>query len=426
MDTSIFKPYESLNIERYLIPAPRASFGSKTKNNEKIGLEIELEKVSYKDDPPPYWQTIADGSLKVRGQEFILCCYSNKAKQAINLLKNSLKKSDCSVRTSVHVHLNVEDFNPLQTLLMAYYYMLFETPLIRFSGGRFNNFFCVPLHEWWDGSPATLLRWNKYSAINVLPRLHRDDGRHLSTIEFRQMKGNLNEEYIQNWIDLIVKLKQYVATTNIDNFLKILLEANTTSSYAPLMKEIFKDKVDLLYYPEIEKDIEETISRLKLKFYKIGIFNDELPFNPGSKVLDFSKGLSLTYPISGNMAEFLAYNEEKTKKDDTKKIDLGPIEDHFPNLPPETLRGRANQNIRLNRNLEVNINPIPAPNFENLEIRIIDDEIEADRTRTQERITRAQVQAQQQILRNLANTQAAIAGQTQWRAAPNDQPEGLI
>lgn len=274
-DLHLFENVTKLNLAQKLVPTPKAAFGTKTKTNEKIGIEVELEKVRFKDgnNPPPYWTVTNDGSLKVNGAEFIICCYSNKTKPVIKILKDSLEKSDCSSRTSVHIHLNIDNLTPTQIILFAYYYMLFEIPLIKFSGGRFSNFFCVPLHEWWSGDPNTILKWSKYSAINVLPRLHRDDGRSLATIEFRQMRGNINEDYIQNWVDLIVKIKHYIVETNIPDFFKLLITANKTSSYGPLLKEIFKDKADLLYYPEINKDIEETISRLKIKFMRLGVFD---------------------------------------------------------------------------------------------------------------------------------------------------------
>lgn len=275
-DLNIFDRFKNVIITPRLIPAPKAAFGTKTKTNEKIGIEVELEKTQLKQNlnTVPYWTMTTDGSLKIQGQEFIICCYSNKTKQAIKILQESLHRSDSSQRTSVHIHINVDNLTPIQLILFTYIYMLFEIPLIKYSGGRFNNFFCVPVNEWWSGDPQYLLNWPKYSAINLLPKLHRDNGLHLSTIEFRQMKGNLNEDYIQNWVDLIVKLKQYTLSTNIEDFLKLLITANTTSSYNPLLKEIFKDKADLLYYPEINKNIEESISKLKFKLFKFNIFKN--------------------------------------------------------------------------------------------------------------------------------------------------------
>lgn len=276
-------PFERLintpQFEVTLLPPPKAAIGAKNKSNEKVGLEIELEKVQFHGprDLIPYWQVTTDGSLKVNGREFITCVYTNKVKQAIVTLKENLRRYDANPRTSVHVHMNIADLNPLQVYLFALYYSIFEYPLVKFSGGRFSNFFCVPIHEWWDGGAGALTRWPKYSAINILPRLHRDNGQHLSTIEFRQMRGNLNEDYIQNWIDIILRLKTYIKEQSLEKYMTVLEEGNRTSSYNPLLKEIFKDKADLLYYPEINKDIEESIMRMKLKMFRLGVFKYELP-----------------------------------------------------------------------------------------------------------------------------------------------------
>lgn len=264
------------NIKEYVLIPPKAVIGKKLKANEKIGIEVELEKVRSIQQRVPYWTTTNDGSLKIRGKEFTICVYSNKAKQAIEILKNNLKSKDYSLRTSVHIHLNVYDLTAEEILLLTYYYYIFETSLIRFSGGRFNNFFCVPVNHWWNGHPSHLLQWKKYSSINVFPRLHSNPDTRFSTVEFRSMKGNLNEDYIQNWVDLIVNLKNFVRGKTLEDFFPFLLSANSNSSYYPLVKQIFKNKADILYTPELEIDTETSISKLKHYFLQQNVLEETI------------------------------------------------------------------------------------------------------------------------------------------------------
>lgn len=294
-------------IEDYTLAPPKALIGTKLKTNEKIGIEVELEKVKITQQRIPYWTTTNDGSLKVRGKEFTICVYSNKAKQAIEILKNNLKSKDYSPRTSIHIHLNVYDLTVEEVLLLTYYYYIFETSLIRFSGGRFNNFFCVPINHWWNGHPAHLLQWKKYSSINVFPRLHNNPDDRFSTIEFRSMKGNLNEEYIQNWVDLIVSLKHFVQGKTFEDFFPFLLSANSNSSYYPLVKQIFKHKADILYTPELEVDTETSISKLKHYLTQQGI-------------LSYYTHKTFSGFITGPIYEALRIPPEKPEKATTKKI----------------------------------------------------------------------------------------------------------
>lgn len=243
--------------------APRTMLGSKLKTNEKIGIEVELEKVSA--NKIPYWSSTTDGSLKIRGREFTICVYSNKVSQALKILQQSLSQKDHSVRTSIHIHLDVSDLSTEELALLVMYYFIFETPLIQFSGGRFNNFFCVPINQWWDGNLDNLLKWPKYSSINVLPAIHGSKNAHYSTVEFRSMKGNLNTEYIQNWVNLIVSLKTFIRGKTLEEFFTWLFTANTDSSYYPLAKTIFKNNAALLYSPEMETTVEASILLLKNK-----------------------------------------------------------------------------------------------------------------------------------------------------------------
>lgn len=252
-----------------LLNTPAARIGKKVKNTDKIGIEIELEKVNIKNPRVNdfLWKIQEDGSLKNRGKEFTICIYSNKVLEALANLKENLSSYEASPRTGIHIHLNIGDLSMEEILLFVYIYYIFETPLIKYTGGRFKNNFCVPLNESWSLDPTSLLNWKKYNAINVFPKLHTNPDIRLSTIEFRQMKGNFNEEYINTWVQLIMAMKIYVKGKSLSDFLDTIEHANSNSSYNILMKEIFKEYYNALQYSDINKDIESSILNIKTYLY---------------------------------------------------------------------------------------------------------------------------------------------------------------
>jgi hypothetical protein len=246
---------------RYLLPSPTTKLGRKTSKNEKIGIEIELEKV-ITTKKSELWKTQDDGSLKIDGKEFTICIYSDKTIDALNELDSCLTRKESNSRTGVHIHINISDLNIEEILLFIYLYYIFEIPLIKFSGERFNNIFCVPLSDFWNMFPDSIFDWSKYSAINVLPYTH-DKNYQLQTIEFRQMRGNFNKEYINLWVQLIVSLKKYVIGKTLKPFFDSLLDANQSSIYKIWLNQIFKDKATNLFYLGIDEDIETNILNLK-------------------------------------------------------------------------------------------------------------------------------------------------------------------
>lgn len=182
-----------------------------------VGIEVELEKVLFIRHPNG-WKQEADGSLKDNGIEYTLPVWHTHAEEWLNELFSCFDRAEGSPRCSVHIHANITDFTLEQVKALILLYTIFERPLYRFSGKRWNNIYCVPVQTWAVGINLDIYSFNdirhvfpKYSGINVFPDLNKRGGV-LGTIEFRQMTSTKNVMYIKTWIDIIASLVKYAQT----------------------------------------------------------------------------------------------------------------------------------------------------------------------------------------------------------------------
>jgi hypothetical protein len=202
----------------------------KLRNNANglFGIEIEVEGDKLPGNCPPQWNIVDDGSLRGRfpdqRSEFVLRkpLGKDEAIQSVNDLKNHLDKHNAvlefSFRTSVHVHVNVQDMNINQYLNMLYTYLLLENALVRYCGDeRIANRFCLRLQdaegftqyltELFRNGVSTLARANvdalKYASVNIAatPKY--------GSLEFRAMQGNLSPKYIETWILALNNIREY-------------------------------------------------------------------------------------------------------------------------------------------------------------------------------------------------------------------------
>lgn len=219
---------------------------------------------------PQGWRPVNDGSLKDAGMEFTLAVWHNNAEEYLNYLFQSLDKPRASSRCSVHVHTNVTDFTETEIKSLILLYTIFERPLFRYSGNRWNNIYCVPVQTWAVGHDLSNMTFNdiaitfpKYSAMNVFPDDGREGGR-LGTVEFRHMVGNRNIMYITTWIDMLAMLVQYAKKQDYKHLLEQIHSMRTTSQYWELFRDIFKHLAPVLNYSSFDKDVEQGITFAKL------------------------------------------------------------------------------------------------------------------------------------------------------------------
>lgn len=201
-----------------------------------VGLELEAEGTIYPIDTP-YWTTIADGSLRVNGKEYILrkpvpyVVIDEPLTEFEDLSKNMVFLK--SPRTSCHVHWNVQNYTLAQVYAIIGAYWLFEDILVDFCGPtRVGNLFCLrasdakaivtdvlnslkannskftafPLYLFGFGIDS-----NKYSALNL------SSVARFGSIEFRSMRGIYKKKEIKLWVDILQKLVTSAAAAGSPN-----------------------------------------------------------------------------------------------------------------------------------------------------------------------------------------------------------------
>lgn len=237
--------------------------GRKTNSSLLVGIEIELERVDIIKDHYP-WAAIRDGSLRNNGLEFILCTWNTASNQYLNLLFDSVS-AKISSRCSVHIHVDITSFTLEQCKNLILLYTIFERPLYRFAGNRWNNIFCTPVQEYIAQSINQLELadlpnvFPKYSGFHLLA----DNGKK-GTVEFRHMTGSKDPDYIQTWINMLTMLVSFASNQNYEELVERIRTMQSDSSYRDLLQEIFKEYRHALMYSDFTQDVEHGVLIAKL------------------------------------------------------------------------------------------------------------------------------------------------------------------
>lgn len=197
--------------------------------NDAYGLEIEAEGVPEAglDWPrylPQVWQTHRDDSLR-GGIEFV----SNggrafgdipKDLAALQTSLQNLKFTPVfSYRTSLHVHMNVQNMTYRQVLNLFTLYTIFEIPMVDFGGEeRRGNVHCLTVHDT-NWVIETVRDWMQQTAgRNALGALIHRDRRYAAfnwasiplhgTVEFRSHRGTADKDVIVQWVTILNDLKR--------------------------------------------------------------------------------------------------------------------------------------------------------------------------------------------------------------------------
>lgn len=199
------------------------------KNPEEgtFGVEIECEGENLFPIDNVYWKTEDDGSLRGVFPHsrcewvFKKPLSLKKTLLAIKHLANKQEEEKAipkfSFRTSVHVHVNVLDLTWDEYCSFIYLYLLLEEPLMNFCGQeRIGNRFCLRLQDaeglldsvnyLFQTGPQGFRMLNeeniRYSAINIYAT------RKYGSLEFRGMRGTLDEGVLRKWINALNSLKE--------------------------------------------------------------------------------------------------------------------------------------------------------------------------------------------------------------------------
>lgn len=195
-----------------------------TKYPDPFGVEIEVEggrlPLFNKHDNEVPWRCERDGSLK--GKESIE--YVSKTPlslrgvaEALNFLDtaymgNKAKVSE-TVRAGVHVHLNIQEWSPIELITFATTYYILEGMFVKWSGeARVGNHFCLRARD----AQGVIRRLELAVTEKDWRHLNTDDVRYAAlnwnsmfkygSVEFRSMRSTRDLTKILRWVELINQL----------------------------------------------------------------------------------------------------------------------------------------------------------------------------------------------------------------------------
>lgn len=212
-------------------------------STEFVGIEVEVENVGLLPAMNRVWQHHEDASLRNGGAELVTQpILATVAPVCLEHLFTQVLSAECCFgpRTSVHVHLNVQDLTRPQTMDLILLYSIYEKLFYKFVGkGREKNIYCVPLYDC-DMLPNLIdlgetrnNRWSKYTGFNTLPI------RTYGTVEFRHMHGTTDVAKLAMWINLICKLKEYVRRVGTKDIRTMIATMNDEFDFGNLLQEVF-------------------------------------------------------------------------------------------------------------------------------------------------------------------------------------------
>ena len=273
MDTTI----QSLFATREQQP-PQVLLGDLI-SNTKIGVEVEVENVRV---PTPIkgWRSVNDGSLRDNGIEYVFSgpVGGLSATRRIDSLCETLSAMPdirFSHRTSVHVHVDVRDMTFHELIKYVTLYAMIEPYLFAVCGKeRDEGIYSLSLYRGKDQvsklsaiarlGPNALRSeryWSKYSAVNLLsvPQF--------GSLEFRGHEGTADRSRLINWVNHLLKLKEYA--TSGSNKLTDLPKALSNNGPMFMLAEILGNDL-------INSNIESATSVLQELHEGVSIAEDLL------------------------------------------------------------------------------------------------------------------------------------------------------
>jgi len=179
-----------------------------------IGMEFEIENIGpapsglvvYRDSV--YWKYTKDNSLRNNGVEFVSVPVSGHSiDYALYELETELgiRYPDHmdSIRTSIHVHVDVSEWSLRELFALPTLYALFEDVFFSFHNeARQNNPYCYPITSL---APNGLSVYTeaKYCALNLAPAQTQ------LSVEFRHANFDRDMKKNRRWIQIVCKFMKY-------------------------------------------------------------------------------------------------------------------------------------------------------------------------------------------------------------------------
>lgn len=238
----------------------------------RLGLEFEFEGVSAKAAHPKdawsaYWTQHRDGSLHDNGLEFVFSepLWGLDATDAIRALCKwaIAHKFKTSIRTGLHVHVDVRDLNRMELARLNVIYALFERAVYRFAGNnREENVFCLPwyksdhmaAHVNTISSDTTDIRvasealaQEKYGGLNL------DTLARFGSVEFRHALSTTDVAWVMRWVNVCLSFKR--AAQKLDATPVQLIHNLSAVGVEQFARQVFEDQFDELWYVGLDTDV---------------------------------------------------------------------------------------------------------------------------------------------------------------------------
>jgi hypothetical protein len=256
-----------------------------------VGIELEIENFDPEVDRDfGGMEFTSDGSLRETqdgvGIEAITSPISIKYVPAYLegfFSKYKITEYNYSERCSTHVHVNVEPLEWDQLASLCLVYQTVERLLFRFIGNnRESSIFCVPwnqtslsydiVYEIAQYGSTALRRWQKYSAMNLLPVTSQ------GTVEFRHLEGTCSISRIMDWISLLVKMVEYSINNPLPKIKTEIMGMNTVSNYREWLMVVFGKYSTLLETDGYNYELAQGVIDSKLMIHSE--FNKKRKFIP--------------------------------------------------------------------------------------------------------------------------------------------------
>lgn len=246
----------------------------------RLGLEFEYEHVPNKNLPAKEgWTALykyhEDNSLKDRGAEYVFATplFGKDALCAIEgICKHATAEGwKSTLRTGIHVHMDVRDLEVPQLVGLCLLYALYEPVIYRWVGDeRDANIFCLPWYAAEGGvmQAANIVRtalrdkesgdgnlgmaaeaYDRYAGLN-LQALQK-----FGSVEFRHLKTTLDFDRILTWVNIILSLKN--ATFRVPTSDGAILREAVERGPTRFGMDVFGPVFGALSYPDLDKDVLE-------------------------------------------------------------------------------------------------------------------------------------------------------------------------
>ncbi len=236
-----------------------------------FGIEIEVEGRKLPDHDTDFWKTVEDGSLR-NGLEYVVRgAISNKGVvPALSELQSAFidngSRLSFSFRTSVHVHMNMQQLTMNEIFNCIYTYLLLEDSFMNYCGEqRKGNRFCLRaadaefsydvIEKLFRDGAAGLIRiphnQARYAAINI-EALSK-----YGSLEFRGMEGNMDIPRISNWCSALLALRNFAQKhkTPMD-----IYNAFDNQASEEFLVSVLGDLSKLFTFPDMDRAFKRSFS----------------------------------------------------------------------------------------------------------------------------------------------------------------------